>query len=343
MSWIKDNKFVVGLTGGTLVGVVLLYVVGSKGQAGYEASKADYQSASAEVEGYGRMSLSPKPENRDSKKKALDEYRQDLESLQSSFDAYRPKELKNVSPQDFTNHLKAVNDELRAAFKESGIKLPDQFFCGFEGYKSSIANGKATGILEYQLAGIKELMLALAKSRASELKNLHRPPLIEETGGDYTAQDKDVARPLSLEIAFVAPEKSAREFLSAVTRMDGKFAVIRTIRITNIRKDPPRAADAKFDSPSERRSDGAVDDLFSSGFVLPDESAKPGSMPATKPKAAGAAGAAPPAVVEAAPAPPSPPKATDSGRVLSQVLGNEEVQVFIRLDFMLFLPTRKLP
>jgi hypothetical protein len=330
MSWIKDNKFVVGLAGGTLIGMGLLYVVGSKGQTGYETAKTDYQAALGEVDSYAKMNPYPKAENQDSKKKALDDYRKSLESLQASFDDYRTKETKNVSPQDFTNHLKATNDEVRKALKQSGTKVPDLFFCGFESYKDGIANGKATGILEYQLDGIKSLMLALGQAKATELKNLFRPALVEESGGEYKPQPDDVARALPMEITFMAPEKSVREFLSTVTRMDGKFAVIRMIRISNTKKDPPRAADAKFDTPAAKPVAAAVggsNDIFGGGFVLPTEEPKP----AADPKAEKSAKPAP------------APKSVDSGRILSQVLGNEEVQVFIRLDFLRFLPAQKLP
>jgi len=61
----------------------------------------------------------------------------------------------------------------------------------------------------------------------------------------------------------------------------------------------------------------------------------------TEPAPAAAPAAAP--APAPAPAPKPAPAAGDSGRILSQVLGNEEVQVFLRLDVMLFLPAKKLP
>lgn len=325
MSWTKDKKFVVGLAGGTFVGMILLYLLGSKGMDRYETAKTEYQDAFGEVESYARMNPYPKAENQDSKKKSLDDYRESLEKLQNAFDAYRPKQIKNVSPQEFTNELKASNNEVRAAFKEAGTKVPDAFFCGFETYKDGIANGKATGILQYQLDGIKHLMLALAQSRAAELKNVVRPALAEETGIEYKPLPTDVVRALPMEITFTAPEKSVREFLSAITAMEGKFAVIRTIRISNTKKDPPRAADAKFETPATAAAPArAADNIFDFGAVTtpvgpqdPAQPAGPVLAPATK--------------------------SADTGRILSQVLGNEELHVFIRLDFLTFLPAQKLP
>ena len=327
MSWIKDNKFAVGLGGGTLVGAVLLYFVGAKGASRYEKANEDFVAASGEVSNILKLQLAPKPENRDGKAKALDEYRKSAESLQAAFDAFRPKELKNVSPQEFTDHLKAVNDEVRKAFEDAGTKVPDPFFCGFEKYKTSVASGNTTGILDYQLNGIKSLMLSLAKSGATELKNLHRPSLLEEDGKEFKAGESDVARALPLEITFTGPEKSVRAFVSSIVKPEGQYVVIRSIRVTNAKKDPPRTADAKFEKPSAKPAAGASENVFGGGFVLPGEEPKADDKkPAAAPTPA-----------------PAPAPAADSSRILSQVLGSEDVNVFLRLDLMQFLPAKKLP
>jgi hypothetical protein len=331
MSWIKDNKFMVGLGGGTLVGVILLFVAGSSGSKRYDSAMEDFSSAGGEVASILKLPLSPKQDNLNGKTKALDEYRKSVESLQAAFEAFRPKELKNVSPQEFTTHLKAVNDEVRKAFDDAGTKVPDPFFCGFEKYKTELARGSATGMLEYELGGIRNLMLALAKSGPSELKNLHRPALPEEDGKEFKPADSDVARPLPLEITFVGPEKSLRSFVSSIVKPEGQYAVIRSMRVSNTKKDPPKAADAKFEKPAEARPAAAAD-VFGGGFVLPGEEPK-----AEEKKPAATPTPAP------APAPEPAPADGDSSRILSQVLGNEEVQVFLRIDLMQFLPEKKLP
>lgn len=334
MSWIKENTFIAALSGVTLVAAILLYFVGAKGSANYQQAKQEFDAAASDASSFERLSLYPRPENRDGKNKALDEYRQSVDSLQAAYEPFRPKAIENISPQDFTNHLLAANDQTRKAFNDAGTTVPDAFFCGFENYKTTLARSNATGILDYQLTGIKNLLLALSKSGASELKNLHRPPLPEENGNPYTPKETDIARPLPLEITFLGPEKSVRAFLSSIVKPEGQYVVIRSIRVTNAKKDPPRSTDAKFENPSAATSPdapAASDAFIGGGFVLPTDDAE---TPAP------AAPATP-----AAPAAPTPPAAaaTDSNRILAQVLGNEEVLVFLRLDLMQFLPAKKLP
>lgn len=320
MSWIKENKFLAGLLGVTLLGAVGLYFLASSGGTRYDAAKERYDAASSEVSTFKKQPLYPSTANRDGKKKALDDYKKATESLQAAFDAFRPKEIKNTSPQEFTNRLKSVNDEVRKAFDDAGTKVPEAFFCGFESYKTNLARSGATGILDYQLGAIQNLMLVLAKSGATELKNLHRPNLPEEDGNAYKPGDADVARALPLEITFQGPEKAVRAFVSALSKTDERYFVIRSLRIANAKKEPPRAADAKFEKPADAKAP-AAGAFGGGGFVLPGDEAKPAETVA----------------------PAAAPAAADSSRILAQVLGNEEVQVFLRLDLMQFLPAKKLP
>lgn len=315
----------VALGGGTLVGVALLYFVGSGWTADYDSAKTRFEEASTEAKGFENAPLYPKIENQNAKSKALDEYRKSVESMQTEFEKFRPKEIKDISPQDFTTHLKAVDQEIRKAFEDEGTTVPEAFFAGFEGYKTTLARPNTTGILDYQLDAIKTVLLELAKTGPSELRNLHRPPLQEEesAGQAYTPKPNAIARALPLEISFVAPEKSAREFLSAIVKPENQYLVIRSLRITNAKKEAPRAADAQFEKPAAAKA--AAAGIFDGGFVLPGEEPQP------------AAGAKPPDAAAPTPAPAS------SARILAQVLGNEQVQVFVRLDLLQFLPAKKLP
>ena len=326
MSWIKENKFVVALGGGTLVIAIVLLFVGSKGASKYEQAEAGFNEAFGEANSFVKGPLYPSNENLNGKKKAIDEYRKSVDSIQGAFEPFRPKEIKNSTPQDFTNHLIAVDAEVRKAFENSETKLPENFFCGFEGYKTSLARGNATGILDYQLSGVKNVMLALAASGATELKNLHRPALPEESGAEFKPAPTDVARPLPLEVTFMAPEKSVRAFLSSITKAEGQYVIVRSLRITNAKKEAPKASDAKFEKPAAAP---ATADVVGGAFVLPGE----------EPAAPGGEAGAP--AGEAAPAPAPAP--SNSNRILAQVLGNEELLVFVRLDLMQFLPAKKLP
>jgi hypothetical protein len=113
-----------------------------------------------------------------------------------------------------------------------------------------------------------------------------------------------------MEITFRANEKSLRAFITALSKLDKHYAVIRSIRIVNAKKDPPRTSDAKFEPV-------ALQTAPAPSAGQPTASSWLGAEAAAAPK--------------------------PGTRMLSQVLGREEVLVFLRIDLMQFLPAAKLP
>jgi hypothetical protein len=368
MSWIKDNKFAAMLGGGTLVvGCALLYI-GMCYRTSYTTALENYQAAAAEVEEFEALPLYPNQPNRAGKSKAINEYRNSIRGLQAAFDKYRPKDIKNISPQGFTDHAKAANEEVVKAFEKAGTKLPDGLFMGFESYTGTLAREDTTGLLDYQLGATKELMLALAKTAPSQLLNLHRSKFPEEDGEKWQADPNAAARSFPLEITFKGSERCVREFLSAIAKSANYFFVVRSVRMMNEKQKAPLSTDAKFDAPQAAPGGSAAADPFGGVFALPtDEPPKPApgtpapgtrtpatapvtapaTAPATAPVAAPATAPAPaPAPVAAPVAAPAAVLAAghaDSGRILQQVLGKEELQVFLRIDVLQFLPVKALP
>jgi hypothetical protein len=291
-----------------------------------------YDEAASEIQGFERLALYPKKENLDGKRKALADYREATASLQKAFDPFREESLENISPQEFTTRLRAADAEVRKAFEDSNIVIPDGFFMGFENYSSGLAQGGATGILDYQLKAVKEILLQLAEASPTELKNLHRPKLAEENGQPFEPQPTSVARELPLELTFKGSEKSVREFLSSIAKTDKRYVIIRSLRVSNEKKAPPKSSDAKFESPAAAKPSDIFD---GAGFFAPDEEET--EKPAAEGDAAGQPEGDAPAV------PVAPVKPADSSRMLAQVLGQENLVVFLYLDLLHFLPAKELP
>ena len=318
MSWIKENKFVAGLTGVTLVLAIALFFIGSLGSSRYNAAQEKFDAAYTDASSFEKQPLYPKLENQTSKVKALKDYGVSFEGLQTNFEAFRPKEMTNVKSEEFTNSLKQANIDIRQAFTESKTAVPEAFFVGFEKYNTSLAAASSTGILQYQLDAIKGIMLAMAKSKLTELKNFHRPPIAEELGQVYTPTDATVARPFPMELTFTGTEQAVRDFVSQITKVDSQYLVIRSLRIGSSKKAPPLATDVTFEKTAAAK-DASQPTGSASDFFLPGET---------------------PAAAEET---PTATKATDGKRILAQVLGEELVQVFIRMDLLEFLPAKKLP
>ena len=111
------------------------------------------------------------------------------------------------------------------------------------------------------------------------------------------------------------------------------------MRIENEKNTPPRISDAKFEKPAPAGTDLSEPfgvPLFEE--VPPAEAGESQAVPEVLPEVA------PPEVRDASEKPTliAPPvAAVDSTKILSQVLGDEELQVFIRFDILMFFPTKE--
>jgi hypothetical protein len=312
MSWIKENPFVATLGGITLIGAAGLLLVGNHFGSRYEQTLEAYKADEAAVGEAEKLALYPKQENLDAKKKAIADYRDALFKLQMDFSKYRPTALRSLTSQEFTDNLRAADEKVREAFRVSNTKFPDTFFLGFETYKGTLASDKSTGILNYQLGAVSELFLTLAKAAPSELRNVHRPKLIEEEPAGKFDDATAVYRALPIEVTFRGPEKSVREFLSGLASSNTHYYVIRTIRVVNDKLTGPVPADVKFEALPEAATATGGDVV-----VLPGDTA------ATTP------------AVE--------PAGVDSSRKMLQLIGGEQLNVFMRIDILQFLPAKELP
>ncbi len=340
MSWIKDNKFLVGLGAITFVLALILYMYGSSGASRFKDAQEAYQTASTEAASFEKGKLYPNGENVNGKRVALEEYAESVDTLQGVFGSYRPEAAPALSPQEFSDALKAANEETRAAFGEKAL-IPESYYTGFENYTNRLAPGKATEVLSFQLEGVKSLMLGLAETGITQLINVHRPALEEESGKKFEPKKDQVARGLPIEISFVASEESVNRFLSKIANADqelgGHYVVIRSMRILNSKRLPPKLSDVEFERPEIKKGDPGLP-----GGFFDEAPEAPASLFDTDveetPPAEGAAGDAPAPV-----ALPQPAPVNDTSRNLAQVLGNEDLQVFLRLDLMKVLPAKKLP
>jgi hypothetical protein len=336
MNWIKSNPFVSGLAGITLLLCGILYFLASKWGTQYAETKAGFDEAYLGVNTAEGLPLYPTADLRDGKSKALTEHRAALGDLTKLFDAYRPEKTENISPQAFTDRLLAAKEQVSTAFGKT--TLPEDFLLGFEAYdRILIAEPDATGTLLYQMDGIKAALMGLAEARPSALLKVWRVAVPEEKGSNFQPGPNDVARFFSCEVTFKGSEQSARDFLNALGATDSHYFIIRTLSFKHERDTPPNVRDAQFESTEAEEA--AVEPTDPS-ISFPEQPVDARQADPEQP----AAPAGDDSVAEDAGSDSVVPDApvADSSRILAQVLGNEELTVFVRFDIAMFLPTKEL-
>lgn len=322
----KEKTFVGILVGATVILAGGLYLLAGRSATRIENAKEQHTSLSNEIKKMQGLPLFPTSENLAGKEKDLLAFQADSAQLAEKLRTFQPIAIDNTDAQTFTNTLVKTADATIKAYAAAGLAvdgekgaLPRGFYLGFESYTSTPAQEGATGILAYQLATISEAHQILASAKPVKLLNFMREPLPEEKNGAYTPISGVPYRTLSFEISFAGPESAMRDFINGLQSSKSHFYVIRSMRIENEKQTGPKASDVKFDAkPAKPAAANFFDSL--EGFD-----------PAAPAPAPGAEGAAP-----VAPAAPEPAPKASSELILKQVLGDENIEVFLRIDVLLF-------
>lgn len=333
----KEKTFVGILAGVTVLCAGGLYYFAGQGSSRYDAAKEQFETLSGEINKMENLSLFPNPVNKENKEKAVAAYEAEATQLAKKLQAMRPTAMPVSDPQTFTNTLVKTAEatmktyaDARAGIDDEKIAIPQGFYLGFEDYTSTPAQQGATSILTYQLAAISEVHSLLAAAKPAKLLNFMRAPLEEEKGGTYTPVAGRPYRALPIEIAFSGPESSMRDFINGLQTSKSNFYLIRTIRVMNEKQTAPKASDVRFETAKPAAGAAGGGSIFDNidSFTLPDAA----PTPAPEGAAPAAEGAAP------APAAPAPAPKADGSRILLQVLGSENIEVFLRIDILLFDP-----
>ncbi|GAA5481508.1 Amuc_1100 family pilus-like protein [Haloferula sargassicola] len=327
----SEQKFPIILGTVTVVLTGALVWWGLQSGSRYKAAKEQYDKAVRSIDtvnGWKAPKAPPTEENRRGKEKAVADFETSVEELQKSYDKFRAPTLEDTPPTAFSPTLLEATKRVSSKFEQVGTELPPGFYLGFARYVDQAPKQNITGLLGYELGASEELFMKLAESAPARLLNVYRRIMPEEVNkaSDLKGQ---AFRVHSFEVTFSGREGSLREFLSTLDDSEKYYYVVRTMRVKNERETAPSANDAKFEQAAAAAAPAADANPFGGGgFVFPEENS------------GGDAAAEEEAPAEEAAVPEEP---VDSGEILKQVLGSENIRVFLRIDVLQFLEPQTSP
>ncbi|MFC5051002.1 Amuc_1100 family pilus-like protein [Rubritalea spongiae] len=346
MSWIQENKFTAALAGGTLVGSIALIVLASGQSGDYEDAQSALDEALKQERELQEGRPYPTPENVQAYKDNVDDYARVTHALQRDYQRYRPtaEEVQDFQPDQFSNKVSGYRSRLDEAFKANGVELPEGCLYGFEAYSRTFPRPAATGELNYQMKALEWLFSDLAEQKPEALLNVVRPQIAVEarpkkedraTKRRGAEVDEKIYDVYPLELSFRCSEKSFKHFLEDVASSKEYYFAVNAIRIQNERQTPPNASDAKF--PVVTANEPAFDS-FDSFAGFDTETVDEGGM--TVEEGAEDALSSSENEVESAVIASD----ADESRLLMQILGDEQINVYLKLDLIVLKQeSTKLP
>jgi hypothetical protein len=324
MSWIKENKFLAGFAGATLVGAGALSFLLLQAKGRYEANLTTYETDSADLTRLQNQAPFPNEANvraLDDQKKAQAEA---IAQLQQSL-AKIELPLEQVTPQQFQDRLRTTVDGINQKANEAGVqRAPETANLGFDRYLSEPPRPEAAAALARQLRAIEIIVGNLIKNRVASINTITREEVAEERanrgdaeaaspqGGKAGGRDKggkSLVDRTTVTVVFLADQRSSIYVLNEIVSSKDQFFIPRLVSFKNEKDQGP----AKND-PSAAAA-GAL----------------PGVAPAPLP------GAVPPAptpeAAPGAPGAPATPGVTAAAPPQQRIIvGEEKVEVTMRIE-----------
>ena len=266
MNWFQENKFL----GSFLVGLGLFTVVALWFLF---SSRSSFGDASDQLgitlsELNRLQGLNPFPNDanlgkvREQSKQAataLEKLKQDLKS--------RVLPETPMAPNEFQARLRQVLASITDKARANKVRLPENFFLGFDEYSAALPGNEEAPVLGQQLAQIELLLNILIDARVEALTAFRRVPPTEKlwpaaatptpsAGRRTAATPTPTPGPRLIERAVVelsvkSSSGPARRAINQIASANQQFFIIRTLHVHNEKdKGPPRAAAGENATPA---------------------------------------------------------------------------------------------
>lgn len=252
MNWLRQNPFwsaFIGLAGGALLLSfgLLWWTKGS-----YDEAVAQYRDAASAQTTLENGNPYPSAANVTKMKMYLDDYKGALDKLKAELKAHMLPEVP-LAPNEFQTHLRQAISQTMENARNHRVKLPTNFFLGFDEFVSSLPSPEDAPALGQELSQIQLLLNTIIEARIDAITAFRRVP---HSGTTAAATPPTTARPgpkqsaklleqRTVELTIAASPSAGRKVINQITGTNEQFFVIRAVQVKNQKdKGPARETTA---------------------------------------------------------------------------------------------------
>lgn len=236
MNWFKENPFLAGILLVSLVGAGGLGYLIFDSFSAYTTSTDSYTAAVAKLHALQNKVPFPSDINLKSIKAGLEDYAARITSLRAQLAGMQVPLDDKVTPQQFQDGLRTAVNDLRIKAEANGVKLPENFYFGFDQYQTQVPTERAAPYLHRQFLVIQALVTRLVDFKVTSIDGIVRPPLPQESQSAATAPKKNDAEPVVVrfpfDVAFTAEQGKFRVAFNSLLGAD-QFLIVRSVGIQN--------------------------------------------------------------------------------------------------------------
>jgi hypothetical protein len=248
VSRFRQNRFlgvfVVGLLVATIASAAFVWFA----KNGFDDEKSRFEETATELNRLQSLTPFPTQENVAKMKTEAAAYGTQLTSTKEELKAH-VLPVTAMAPNEFQARLRqamaAVVDRARA----NRVKLPDNFYLGFEEFAAALPGTAAAPMLGQQLAQVEMLVNILIDARVEAISSLKRVPVAEQhaasagpTASPRPATNTPVSPPIersAVDATFVSNPAATRRAANQISSASEQFYVIRTLHVLSEKDKGP--------------------------------------------------------------------------------------------------------
>ena len=252
MNWFRENPFwsaFIAIAGGALLlaAALLWWTKGS-----YEDAMAKYRESAAEQTRLESGNPYPSAANVGKMKTYLDNYKAALDKLKAELKTRMLTEAP-LAPNEFQTRLRQAIIHTSENARNNRVKLPANFFLGFDEFVSSLPSPEDAPALGQELSQVQLLLNTIIEARVDAITAFHRIPHPgtgtaagpAPSGSPRTAPKPSPGPKLikerTVEFAISASPTAGRRVINQIAAANEQFFIIRAIYAKNQKdKGPPR-------------------------------------------------------------------------------------------------------
>ena len=252
MNWFRENPFwsaFIAIAGGALlVAAGLLWW--TKGS--YEDAMANYRESAAEQTRLESGNPYPSAANVGKMKTYLENYKASLDKLKAELKTRMLTEAP-LAPNEFQMRLRQAILRTAENARNNRVKLPANFFLGFDEFVSSLPSPEDAPALGQELSQVQLLLNTIIEARVDAITAFHRVSHSGTATGTSpapAATPRTSSKPLpgpklieqrTVEFAISASPTAGRRVINQISADNEQFFIIRAIYVKNQKdKGPPR-------------------------------------------------------------------------------------------------------
>jgi|688.fasta_scaffold32011_5 hypothetical protein len=252
MDWFKQNPFLGGLALVTALLVIASGYFAYNTHSEFALQSEEYSAKMSAVAQARGAKPFPNPANLEAARAEKADAEKILGEMKALVAQKSGKVDPALNPQAFQDRLNTKVSTIEKAAQSAQVKLPENFYLGFDEYRNQLPAPTAAPLLGQQLDAISRVITILVDAGVKEINAIKRQQLAVESAKqdtkDKPKKDSDDLTLAPLDISFVADQTNFRLALTEITSAD-PMIFVRLVSVANSQPAAPAKETAMSSSP----------------------------------------------------------------------------------------------